>query len=119
MDSWAKKLLKVARIVVNIHLCHNPRNNNKNLVYKQFKKCVTILKYRIYLLVLVEIISCCISVNRNTIGGFTRKERREMRRPKAGVLGITGSTRWFEEGRYRICFVEEVYKRNLRVKYRC
>jgi hypothetical protein len=56
---------------------------------KQFKKCVTIVKYKIYLLVSVEIISCCITMNHNTNNGFTRKERREMIRPKTGVLEIT------------------------------
>ena len=47
------------------------------------------MKYKIYLLVLVEIISCYIAMNRNTSDGFTRKERREMIRPKAGVLEIS------------------------------
>jgi hypothetical protein len=56
---------------------------------KQFKKCVTIVKYKIYLLVLVEIISSFITMNRNTSDGFIREEAREMIRPKAGVLEIT------------------------------
>ena len=46
------------------------------------------MKYKIYLLVLVEIISCFITMNRNTSDGFVREERREMIRPKAGVLEI-------------------------------
>ena len=89
MGSCAKKLQTVKRIGVNLHLFQSPRNNNKNLVLKQFKKRVTIMKYKIYLLVLVEIISCYIAVNRNTSDGFPRKERREMIRPKAGVLEIS------------------------------
>lgn len=47
------------------------------------------MKYKIYLMVLVEIISCYITMNLNTSDGFTGKERREIIRPKAGVLEIT------------------------------
>ena len=64
---------------------------------KQFKKRVTMVKYKIYLLVLVEIVSRFIAINRNTSDGFTRKERREMIRPTAGVLEITRAYEMFWE----------------------
>jgi hypothetical protein len=43
-------------------------------------------------------------MNRNTSDGFTRKERREMIRPKAGVLEITRAYEMVQERKMPLMF---------------
>ena len=84
MGSCAKNVQKVARIGVTYIYARVHETTIKIWHLKLLKICVTIVKYKIYVLVLVEIISCYTTMNHNTSDGLTRKERREMIGRKQG-----------------------------------